>query len=839
MIRYPRDAECALIARLAYEPVALLHSDKPLGELSDREQRILSPYIAACQDWQLIPGELGFYEDATIGYVGVAYVNHQTHQIVIAHCSKEYPVENPLKPDYQVRLWDTLGKQMIPALNYTYRVLREFQGESDHFITPHSLTGYQLSVTGHALGAFLAEITAAELFIKYQCLIHTVTFDSLGSLATIEQKLTDASLAIDKLNQLDIVTYLSSPNLVNVCNAQAGRLIQIIGNIDLLGVPPHINTWFLHTLNQTRMTGLLAAFDPALGELAAGRGRLVTTKTWPHYNFVHETSEHYQKFDSFKQALEEIEVEIRFDEEFKLTYGASPQSQALIPHHGFIAHIHPFVREFLKGYLRIKDAMNTWLTNQQDREMVALLDKYQLPPEKPDCLVLPKGMNAKQWIEQVMGRLGQHPEYTEHLAEQLTLGNSAVAKQATADYPAILTLIGRNAKVSGGTIEEVEQVVANIGADATEANLAFIQHNLDQYPIEMLRIELIGANAELTGVNIRGISQSLFCMSHGAVKSEAGLKKAKPVSVSKTLHDHSEAKESEVSYHKSEGELKMQNQNTLIGANANVSSGSNISGNQIGNNGVRQGDNSTYNDHRTYVLGQAQTNEENKKQEDPRVTHIRKYIEMPKHNPYTLNQYFGLRVREHFKYKSQHSSQQVNKNYGYANCNTIDLSSLNDCSFIGCDFSKANFERAKFNNLNLDGLNLYRTRIDGASFTGTKNLSMRQLACAKFTFYNAVNPGEPIPDGLALTASDGNREIIQHAYHIKPGEELVYLFRKYLPQCKKTGLDCLSEFIQIITEHPKAKQKFEKLLELIPQQDLVNGLALANTNTAFRIGVRV
>lgn len=70
---------------------------------------------------------------------------------------------------------------------------------------------YQLSFTGHSLGAWLSDILVIE-----SCLFgyrtSSVTFDSPGSKKFVAQMCTNKEITID-VDQLDITTYLSAPNL--------------------------------------------------------------------------------------------------------------------------------------------------------------------------------------------------------------------------------------------------------------------------------------------------------------------------------------------------------------------------------------------------------------------------------------------------------------------------------------------------------------------------------------------------------------------------------------------------------------------------------------------------
>jgi hypothetical protein len=92
---------------------------------------------------------------------------------------------------------------------------------------------FSLSFTGYGLGAWQAE---QAIYFASQKLdtnrIKVVTFDSPGSLIFLE-KLKNEFLNDIDLKNLNIVTYLSTPNFLNTCNQHVGKVFRIFNkNVD-------------------------------------------------------------------------------------------------------------------------------------------------------------------------------------------------------------------------------------------------------------------------------------------------------------------------------------------------------------------------------------------------------------------------------------------------------------------------------------------------------------------------------------------------------------------------------------------------------------------------------
>lgn len=127
------------------------------------------------------------YGLSTGGYFGIVYINNNVtpKQLVVAH--------RGTSPDFP-----DIVNDLILALE---QVPLQFTNNAVPFITAiknelgTALPQYQITFTGHSLGAVLAELSAAKENVK------AVTFDSPGSKPIIENMVSDSTLPNSALIQ--------------------------------------------------------------------------------------------------------------------------------------------------------------------------------------------------------------------------------------------------------------------------------------------------------------------------------------------------------------------------------------------------------------------------------------------------------------------------------------------------------------------------------------------------------------------------------------------------------------------------------------------------------------
>jgi tetratricopeptide (TPR) repeat protein len=192
------------------------------------------------------------------GYRGTLYLNTAKKQVVLAHRGTEFRNVNALKTDVS-----SIAANMISGQECQLpRLLAEALSLAEQENTT-------LSVTGHSLGGWLAQVTAfiaKDLYPDKH--VKVVTFDAPGAYPMLEQ--INARNDPTKLEDLDITNYLSSPNLINASNQHVGTLYRVV-------FEQFANTSLKYTLASHAMANFINAFDPYTGQAR----RCVWVQDWP------------------------------------------------------------------------------------------------------------------------------------------------------------------------------------------------------------------------------------------------------------------------------------------------------------------------------------------------------------------------------------------------------------------------------------------------------------------------------------------------------------------------------------------------------------------------------
>jgi hypothetical protein len=212
----PTDYEYALLSQHIYNGSALKEGD-----------RLPEPY----EKWKIDQVKKGKSK-----YFGAIYINDEIQQVVLAHRGTD-SLEAILE-DMRGILLNRISPQKEEAFVFVVDAINLVRSKQD----------YRLSFTGHSLGAFLAELSVfyAHDHFKYQD-VNAVTFESPGSYESLEQMQSHLKRII--LEQLDIVGYVSYPNLINTCNKHVGTLYHIEPNLGKHGWVPGWHTFKAHSIN--------------------------------------------------------------------------------------------------------------------------------------------------------------------------------------------------------------------------------------------------------------------------------------------------------------------------------------------------------------------------------------------------------------------------------------------------------------------------------------------------------------------------------------------------------------------------------------------------------------
>ena len=256
-------------------------------------------YNQHLSDWRV---EKVFQPENSDDYYSVLYVNDKTHHAVLAHRGTDIP--NSLKGKNA-----SLKADLIEILNHNIGV----QQAASYVSTKEALEitqqlGYNFSTTGHSLGAWLAELSLYFCHMDFEYhQVKTVTFDSPGSKDQMDVFKSNVDNTETKIrtNQFDMVTYLSAPNIVNVCNQHVGTVYRIAPEIEypealkkeLPAMLPKFvkniigqNKYYLDSLLSVSghsLSPMLDMFDPVTGKPYPDKYAVVLD--WPHIKHVTTT----------------------------------------------------------------------------------------------------------------------------------------------------------------------------------------------------------------------------------------------------------------------------------------------------------------------------------------------------------------------------------------------------------------------------------------------------------------------------------------------------------------------------------------------------------------------
>lgn len=167
------------------------------------------------------------------GYCGIIYKNILTQNIILAHRSTNFNLglgsnllkQSGIQADYESVLFGIL----VPHMAFGHQATKVA-------VEIAKKLNCTLSITGHSLGAFLAEMSiyycCYELGFKY---VKAVVFDGPGSwdlMNLLNINVIKNSVNMILLEQLDIVSYITAPNLVNCCNSRVGKVFTIFPKLE-------------------------------------------------------------------------------------------------------------------------------------------------------------------------------------------------------------------------------------------------------------------------------------------------------------------------------------------------------------------------------------------------------------------------------------------------------------------------------------------------------------------------------------------------------------------------------------------------------------------------------
>ena len=163
--------------------------------------------------------------DAKTGYQGVIYKNYLDKQLVLAH--RVTHLADLFREDFN-------GLVDFKTTIFNLKIKETARQVVNLVKTNGNFTGFALSFTGHSLGGWIADLCVyyCHRLYDYQN-VKAVTFDAPGSemMLKLLDKETNPNQKTFDVTKLDIVSYLSLPNLINSVDKHVG-LCYLVNNLD-------------------------------------------------------------------------------------------------------------------------------------------------------------------------------------------------------------------------------------------------------------------------------------------------------------------------------------------------------------------------------------------------------------------------------------------------------------------------------------------------------------------------------------------------------------------------------------------------------------------------------
>ncbi|MGI9215161.1 MAG: lipase family protein, partial [Gammaproteobacteria bacterium] len=185
--------------------------------------------------------------DINSEYFGAIYVNRQDNWIVVAHRGT-----NTLKAcmaDLEGIYLNKFTRQKQVVYELVDRAIKLAKDKE-----------FNLSFTGHSLGAFLAELSVFYCYSKFEFpYVHAVTFESPGSEESLKALESHMEAERVTFSELDVVGYVSYPNIINTCNHHIGSLYQV--EPLLSDHSQYFSSWYQYTEQAHSIDRIVKVFE--------------------------------------------------------------------------------------------------------------------------------------------------------------------------------------------------------------------------------------------------------------------------------------------------------------------------------------------------------------------------------------------------------------------------------------------------------------------------------------------------------------------------------------------------------------------------------------------------
>ncbi|KAI2795441.1 hypothetical protein BLOT_016757 [Blomia tropicalis] len=295
------------------------------------------------------------------GYFGAAFWHPEREQVIIAHRGTKPTNVGSLWTDFKSVLKNEISSQINSAVTFTHHVQQVFAD-----IDSEGKTHFQMFITGHSLGAWLAQVCTFSM--KYLTIVdkqkyfgksmkegyhaHTVVFDSPGCKPMLLKMKDWYDVRNDNvenlpINSLDITSYLSAPNLVNTCNTHVGKIYRVF--IDF----PNESyfTDLFYTLKTHSLDNILNTFDKKTGLYQKNdfdNYKLYEVIDWPGNTGIIKKEE-YNEFLKWADKLNEYHLtceNIQFKNYYPIRYQTKPFDEKQCSFNVFTQSEQSFLKQF-------------------------------------------------------------------------------------------------------------------------------------------------------------------------------------------------------------------------------------------------------------------------------------------------------------------------------------------------------------------------------------------------------------------------------------------------------------------------------------------------------------
>ena len=218
----------------------------------DAKEKDKKALLTLLTDWEVQDYPNGGFKN---GYVGAVFIHPTRKQIVVAHAGTL-----PLR--VKTLLADARGIVNKGTDPLVLDALMQSQGHQQTSLKDLIKNeGYHLSFTGHSLGGFLAELSVYACHRGFGLNYpeaSAVVFDSPGSIEVMQEWESHIKQHQVDINQLNVISFLSSPNLVNTLNSHPRTVYRLIR-------PMPLSTFQLYLLESHDRKKMFKLFNQTTG----------------------------------------------------------------------------------------------------------------------------------------------------------------------------------------------------------------------------------------------------------------------------------------------------------------------------------------------------------------------------------------------------------------------------------------------------------------------------------------------------------------------------------------------------------------------------------------------